>query len=71
MLGVGPTKLSGSDPLQPWGQDAEVISGFPSPEGDSTEAGSGSGDGSFVQGLGDFCFPSGANICLVEGEEVR
>lgn len=33
------------------------------------EGGKGEGDSSFVQGLGEFCFPSGASIALVDGRE--
>lgn len=67
VIGVSPSTLAGSHPLQPWGQDAEVLSGFPSAEGKDQAGERGKGDGSFVQGLGEFCFPSGASISLAEG----
>eukprot|EP00903_Cladosiphon_okamuranus_P014764 g13681.t1 len=66
VIGASPSTLAGSHPLQPWGQDAEVLSRFPSAEGKGPEGEQGRGDGSFVQGLGEFCFPSGASISLVE-----
>lgn len=71
VVGVSPSTLAGSQPLQPWGQDAEVLSGFPSSAADgggpaAGESKRGKGDGSFVQGLGEFCFPSGASVALVE-----
>lgn len=69
VIGASPATLAGSHPLQPWGQAAEVLSRFPSAEGSSMEGGKGKGDSSFVQGLGEFCFPSGASIALVDGRE--
>lgn len=72
MVGVAPSTLAGFHPLQPWGQDPEVLAGFPAVEGGAEGIlGRGKGDGSFVQGLGDFCFPCGANLVLVDGAEVR
>lgn len=71
VVGVAPATLAGSHPLQPWGQEPEVLAGFPATEGDAGSVGGrGEGDGSFVQGLGDFCFPCGANLTLVNGAEV-
>lgn len=70
VLGVGPTTLSGVHPLQPWGQDVEVLSGFPVTDRDSAESSVGKGDGSYVQGLGEFCFPSGAEVSLMKSAEV-
>lgn len=67
VIGASPSTLAGSHPLRPWGQDAEVLSRFPSAEGKGSEGERGKGDGSFVQGLGEFCFPSGASVSLVEG----
>ncbi|CAB1120011.1 unnamed protein product [Ectocarpus sp. CCAP 1310/34] len=68
VVGVSPSTLSGTQPLEPWGQAPEVLSGFPVTEGDDA-SGRGKRDGSFVQGLGEFCFPCGANISLVRGRE--
>ena len=74
-VGIGAVTLSGARPLQPWGQDVEVLSAFPgsddhSTKGSRAEAGA-ARDGSLVQGLGEFCFPSGANLSLVRAERVR
>ncbi|CAM9125621.1 unnamed protein product [Ectocarpus sp. 12 AP-2014] len=66
IVGVSLSTLAGTQPLGPWGQAPEVLSGFPVTEGDDA-SGRGKGDGSFVQGLGEFCFPRGANIALVRG----
>lgn len=68
VVGMNQSTLAGSHPLQPWGQDPEVISGFPAAAADGAETvtGRGKGDGSFVQGLGEFCFPCGASMTLVE-----
>lgn len=71
VIGVGPATLTGNNPLKPWGQDAEVLSGFPGAEKEAEAAGRGAGDGVFVQGLGEFCFPSGAGIYLSRGGAVR
>lgn len=70
MIGLSPSTLAGSHPLQPWGQDPEVVSGFPSRGENAAGLGRGKGDGSFVQGLGEFCFPRGASVALVEREAV-
>ncbi|CAM9662911.1 unnamed protein product [Pylaiella littoralis] len=70
VIGLSPSTLAGSHPLQPWGQDPEVVSGFPSRGENAAGSGRGKGDGSFVQGLGEFCFPRGASVALVEREAV-
>ncbi|CAM9767632.1 unnamed protein product, partial [Scytosiphon promiscuus] len=70
VVGVAQSALAGSQALQPWGQDPEVLAGFPAAKGYATGVvGRGKGDGSFVQGLGDFCFPCGANLALVNDAE--
>lgn len=74
VVSVGETILSGARPLRNWGQDAEVISRFPRScrdadggGGDANGGGNGGEEDGFVEGLADFCFPSGAQMYLVEG----
>lgn len=80
VVGIGQAVLSGAQAVRDWGQATEVISRFPCTSGDGCGSPIDSGGGGrrrekpedvvFVDGLEDFCFPSGAAIALVEGGSV-